>query len=99
MGGNDRLLVPLEREHDCRDEVSKRFADPSSCFHHQMTLFLQRLRYARCHFLLLRAELEILRLRQWPVFRKERVDTFYKLAAQVVLYRDHSAIVQCFNAE
>jgi hypothetical protein len=41
---------------------SQRFAHTGACFDHQMTLFLQRLRYARCHFLLLRAELEILSL-------------------------------------
>ena len=48
-------------------------------------VFLECLRYARRHFLLLRAELEILRLGQRPVLRKERVDAFDKFTAYDVL--------------
>jgi len=49
-----------------------------------MALFLQRLRYARRHFLLLGPKLEIFRLRQGPVVRKERVDSFHKFAVHGV---------------
>ena len=54
-----------------------------------MALFLQRMRDSGRHFLLLRTELEVLRLRQRAVLRKKRVNSFNKITAEAVLQCDH----------
>jgi hypothetical protein len=81
--------VLLEREQDRRHQVAQRFAHASARFDYQMLFFLQRLRDARCHFLLLRTELEVLCFRERALLGKEAADAFHEFAAQIVFQRDH----------
>jgi len=65
-------------------QISERFAHPRARLDHEVALFLERVRYAGRHFLLLRTELEILRLGQEALVRKNRADLLDKFAAQGV---------------
>ena len=57
-----------------------------------MALFLERPRHRHRHLLLLRPIFEILRLREQPVFRKERPHPLDKVAAEGIFERDHARI-------
>ena len=76
--------MPLQREQDRRHQVAQRFAHASACFDYQMLFFLQRLRDASCHLLLLRAELKVLCFRERAVLGEEAANAFDEFAAQIV---------------
>jgi hypothetical protein len=54
-----------------------------------MLFFLQRLRDARGHLLLLRTELEVLRFGQRAILGKKAANAFHESAAEIVFQRDH----------
>src|SRR6266480_5654913 len=79
----------LKREQDRRHEVSQRFAHASARFDYQMLFFLQRLRDASCHLLLLWTELKVLCFGERALLGKKAANAFHQFAAQIVFQRDH----------
>ena len=84
-----RFLFLLDREENGGREISDRFADASPGLDHQMSLFFQSPGHRHRHLLLLRPVLEVLRLRERSIFRKERPDLFDKVTAKRVSKGDH----------
>src|SRR5262249_7839033 len=83
------LFVPVECEPDRRHQIPQRLTHASACFYYQMLFLLQRLRDARCHLLLLRTELKVLRFREGAFLGKKCANAFHELAAEIVFQRDH----------
>ena len=84
-----RLLFLLDREENGGREVSDRFADASPGLDHEMTFFLESAGHGHRHRLLLRPVLEVLRLGQQSIFRKERADLLDEVTAEGISKRDH----------
>src|SRR5436305_3966521 len=79
----------FERKEDGRGKVGQRLTDTGPSLDHQMSIFFECSRHRYCHFLLLRAELEIFRLREQAVGGEYRANPLHKIGTKIIFESDH----------